>query len=266
MENMIPRVIHYCWFGGNPLPESAKKCIASWKKFFPGYEIKEWNETNYDVKKIPYISQAYESKKYAFVSDYARFDILYHEGGIYFDTDVEVLKSFDDILKNGAFMGCEIDAALPLKTEQIYSTNKNYGMVNPGLGIAASPGLHIYREILDFYNIQSFLNLDGSLNTETVVTKTTNVLKQHGFKDIKGIQQIEGITIYPKEYFNPKDSKTGRIIITENTHSIHWYAMTWLSPGKRLRKKILDPFHQILGPSCFRWIRKIFSGYKESDI
>ena len=107
---MIPKVIHYCWFGRNPLPPLAVKCIESWKKFLPGYEIKEWNEDNFDVNIIPYIQEAYEARKYAFVSDYARFYILYHHGGIYFDTDVEVIKSIDDIIERGAFMGCENEA------------------------------------------------------------------------------------------------------------------------------------------------------------
>src|SRR5215510_15199585 len=104
---MIPKIIHYCWFGGNPLSELALKCIASWKKYFPNYEIKEWNESNYDVHKIPYTSEAYNAKKYAFVSDYARFDILYQYGGIYFDVDVEVIKQFGDILNDTGFMGME---------------------------------------------------------------------------------------------------------------------------------------------------------------
>ncbi len=107
---MIPKVIHYCWFGGNPLPESAQKCIASWRKFLPDYEIKEWNESNFDVNAIPYTAQAYAAKKYAFVSDYARFSILYDNGGLYFDTDVEVIRPMDDIIENGPFMGFEIDA------------------------------------------------------------------------------------------------------------------------------------------------------------
>ena len=107
---MIPKVIHYCWFGRNPLPPFAVKCIESWKKFLPGYEIKEWNEDNFDVNIIPYTQEAYEARKYAFVSDYARFYILYHHGGIYFDTDVEVIKSIDDIIERGAFMGCENEA------------------------------------------------------------------------------------------------------------------------------------------------------------
>ena len=108
--NMIPKVIHYCWFGGNPLPASAKKCIASWRKYLPDYEIKEWNESNFDVNIIPYTAEAYKAKKYAFVSDYARFWILYKYGGLYFDTDVEVIKNMDDIIAKGAFMGCENEA------------------------------------------------------------------------------------------------------------------------------------------------------------
>ena len=125
LQKMIPKIIHYCWFGRNPLPESALKCIASWRKFFPDYEIVEWNEDNFDVNTIPYTAQAYAAKKYAFVSDYARLKILYDHGGLYFDTDVEVIKPFDDILAGGAFMGCELTAAQGCA-------------VNPGLGLGVS--------------------------------------------------------------------------------------------------------------------------------
>lgn len=249
---MIPKKIHYCWFGGNPLPKSAKKCIASWKKYFPEYEIIEWNEDNYDINKIPYIKQAYEAKKYAFVSDYARFDILYHEGGVYFDTDVEVIKSFDDILSKGPFMGCEIDGLVSLETNCIYQgDSKSDALINPGLGIAAAPGLRLYKEILDYYSTQYFLHSNGTLNTETIVTRTTKILKEHGLKNIKGIQQVEGITIYPKEYFNPLNSNTGELDKTENTHSIHWYSMSWLSSAGRLRSKITRPLHRIFGEDVF---------------
>ncbi len=106
---MIPKVIHYCWFGRNPLPKSALKCIASWRKYFPNYEIKEWNEDNFDVNIIPYTQEAYSVGKYAFVSDYARFKILYENGGLYFDTDVEVIRPMDDIIERGAFMGVEVE-------------------------------------------------------------------------------------------------------------------------------------------------------------
>ena len=106
---MIPKIIHYCWFGRNPLPPLALECIASWRKFLPDYEIKEWNEDNFDVNSIPYTAEAYRQKKYAYVSDYARFCILYQYGGIYFDTDVEVIKPLNDIIAKGNFMGFEQD-------------------------------------------------------------------------------------------------------------------------------------------------------------
>lgn len=247
---MIPKKIHYCWFGRNPLPKSAKRCIASWKKYFPDYEIVEWNEDNYDVFKIEYTKQAYEAKKYAFVSDYARFDILYHEGGVYFDTDVEVIKSFEDILINGAFMGCEIDGANDTKDD------KRYPCVNPGLGIAVAPGLGIYKEILDFYATELFLREDGAINTETVVTKTTKILREHGLQDIQGVQSIAGITIYPKEYFNPLNNNTGELDKTEKTHSIHWYSMTWLLPIQKLRSTITRPFHRLFGVDCFAFLKR----------
>ncbi len=255
---MIPKVIHYCWFGRNKLPKSAKKCITSWKKFFPDYEIIEWNEDNYDVSKIPYTQQAYAAKKYAFVSDYARFDILYRYGGIYFDTDVEVIKSFDDILANGAFMGCEIDGSDSLEAERIFTSTSTCGSVNPGLGIAAAPGLCIYKEILNFYATQRFLNEDGSFNQETVVTKTTRVLREHGMQNIKGTQMVGEVTIYPKEYFNPMNSNTGKIDITENTHSIHWYSMSWVDTNYVIRSKVTRVFHRIFGENCFEPIKKVW--------
>lgn len=252
---MIPKKIHYCWFGRYPLPESAKKCIASWKKYFPDYEIIEWNEDNYDVNKIPYMQQAYAAKKYAFVSDYARFDILYQYGGVYFDTDVEVIKSFGVVLANGAFMGCEIDGSDSLKSERIHTSTSSVS-VNPGLGIAAFPGLGIYKEILDFYATQSFQNEDGSINQETVVTKTTKVLLAHGMLNIKGIQKVGEVTIYPKSYFNPLNNNTGKLDITEETCSIHWYSMSWLDPGTKVKSRITRVFHRVFGESCFHFLKK----------
>ena len=131
---MIPKVIHYCWFGRNPLPPLALKCIESWKKFFPDYEIKEWNEDNFDINIIPYTKEAYEAKKYAFVSDYARFWILYQYGGVYFDTDVEVIKDMRPLVVCGNFMGKEIGALMKTKN------GNEVACVNPGLGLAASKG------------------------------------------------------------------------------------------------------------------------------
>lgn len=223
---MIPKVVHYCWFGGNQLPDDAKKCIESWRKFFPEYEIKEWNERNFDVNCCDYVKEAYAAKKWAFVSDYARFWILYHEGGLYFDTDVEVIKDMSDIIAQGAFMGCETD-----------------DKCNPGLGLGANPGLGIYKEILDYYAKIHFL-IEGN-TTETVVTHTSKILKSHGWVGNGEIEQIEGVTIYPPEYFCPMDYKTGKLDITPNTRSIHWYTASWQSSYSKAKTKL----QQLLGPS-----------------
>ena len=210
---MIPKVIHYCWFGRKPLPKSAQRCIESWRKFFPGFEIKQWDETNFNVEAIPYISQAYSMNKYAFVSDYARFSILYKYGGIYFDTDVEVIAPFDHILSKGPFMGREA------------GTN---GKVAPGLGLGVEPGHRFYKEMLDYYSNSIFLNEDGTLNQKTIVNYTTEVLVEKGLtmEDIE--QEVEGITVYPSVFFCPMDSTTGIVRITPETISIHHYDCSWL--------------------------------------
>lgn len=247
---MIPKIIHYCWFGRNPLPDSAKKCIASWKKFFPDYEIREWNEDTYDIAKIPYIREAYKAKKYAFVSDYARFDILYNVGGVYFDTDVEVIRPMDDILEKGAFMGCEIDGKDPDDP-----ADNAMIAVAPGLGLAAEKGHPLYQKILDYYADQHFL-VDGAMNTETVVSHVTRVLFSEGLENKKGIQTVAGITVYPKEYFNPRNNNTGVMTKTKNTRAIHWYSMTWLSKKERRRSQITRLFHRLFGEDCFSFLKK----------
>ena len=226
---MIPKVIHYCWFGHNPLPSLAEKCIDSWKKYFPGYEIKEWNETNFDVNSIPYTREAYEARKYAFVSDYARFEILYKYGGLYFDTDVEVIKPMDDIIARGAFMGCERDGASRIAVMA----------VNPGLGLGASPGLGLYKELLDLYSKFQFKEADGSLNLKTVVTYTTELLSAHGLENISKLQECAGIWIYPREYFCPISVESGKLNITSQTVSIHHYAQSWQSPIRKYGRKLV---------------------------
>ena len=227
---MIPKIIHYCWFGGNPLPGLAQKCIASWKKFCPDYEIKEWNESNYDVRKIQYIAQAYDAKKYAFVSDYARFDILYEYGGVYLDTDVELIKSLDEIIKQGAFCGIE-----------------RPGSINAGLGIGSYAGNPIFREILDSYQSAKFINTDGTYNLKTVVVRVSDIFKKYGFSDKEEIQEVAGFTIYPAEYFCPKDLLSWETNLTENTYSIHHFSASWLDinniPGETLIKKYLDDWN-----------------------
>ena len=214
---MIPKKIHYCWFGGNPLPESAQECIASWRKYLPGYEIIEWNESNFDVNTIRYTAQAYQARKYAFVSDYARFKILYDHGGLYFDTDVEIIAPLDGILRQGAFMGIEKSKATAKKNPS------GWVGINPGLGIGAEKGNVLYGAILAKYAAMEF-----DLNGGTVVRHTTDVLTAFGFDGKNNIQTVGNVTIYPDDYFCPMDSTTGLLSVTSNTVSIHHYTCSWM--------------------------------------
>ena len=225
---MIPKIIHYCWFGRGPLPELAQKCIASWKKYLPDYEIKEWNEDNFDVNIIPYTAEAYQAKKYAFVSDYARFWILYQYGGIYFDTDVEVIRPIDDIVERGNFMGFETDPKPQLKEDASEAS------VNPGLGII--------KKMLDFYEGKHFVYEAVMRNQITVVHIATQVLRENGLKNVAGIQEVAGCFIYPSEYFCPINVTTGRIHVEKNTRTIHHYAGTWVDKKfsmKEIVKRVL---------------------------
>lgn len=234
---MIPKIIHYCWFGRNPLPKSAQKCIASWKKFFPDYEIKEWNEDNFDVNIIQYTKDAYAAKKYAFVSDYARFWILYHYGGVYFDTDVEVIKPMNDIIRKGPFMGLET------------SNQSNSGSiaVAPGLGMAAEKENSAYRLFLDEYEVLSFYDEHKEINHYSMIPMVSRYFIDNGLKGIDDrVESISGINIYPTDYFNPYDSKTGNLSITDNTRTIHWYSASWLSWKDRALLRIKRRVRSIL--------------------
>lgn len=246
---MIPQKIHYCWFGGRPLPESAHKCIASWRKYMPGYEIIEWNERNFDIRCIPYISEAYDVGKYAFVSDYARFKILYEHGGLYFDTDVELIRPIDDIVLCGAFMGFESDCG------------DRTGEVNPGLGLGVEAGDHLYGEMLEIYQGLRFKNPDGSLNLITIVKYTTDLLKRHGLENKTGIQRVEGISVYPKEYFNPFDMKEGRPKPTGDTRSIHWYSSSWEPQSKKIKRKFRHLANRILGRRTVSRLKRLLYSF-----
>lgn len=214
---MIPKFIHYCWFGRNPLSPLAQKCIESWRRFLPDYEIKEWNEDNFDVHIVPYTADAYAAGKFAFVSDYARFWVLSKFGGLYFDTDVELIRPIDDVLTRGGFMGFELVC-------------KERVAVNPGLGMAAESGLPLYQEILSRYETMSFSREDGSLNPYTMIPMVTELLVSAGLKGDGTIEHIAGIDVYPPDWFNPFDDLIGRLHKTENTRSIHWFAKSWMEP------------------------------------
>ena len=213
---MIPKKIHYCWFGGNPLPELAQKCIASWRKFCPDYEIIEWNETNYDIKKNKYMSQAYENKRWAFVSDYARLDIIYTHGGIYLDTDVELIKPIDDLLELEAFAGVE----------------QNSEYVALGLGFGACEGDITVKTMLDYYDGINFEE-NGKLDLTPAPKIHTTALYKLGYAFSAQITSCCTFTIYPSEYFCPINHDTNEISITDKTYSIHHYTASWYNETQR---------------------------------
>ena len=245
---MIPKIIHYCWFGGKPLPKSAKKCIASWRKFLPDYEIKEWNEGNFDVNSTLYTSEAYKARKYAYVSDYARFWVLYRFGGLYFDVDVEIIKPIDDIIARGPFMGCE-------ESYDEEAQNASKLGVAPGLGLGVPPGLGLVKKMLDDYEAVSFESENKDRDAgiyKTVVTYTTDLLVERGLRNTNEIQCVDGIYIYPKEYFNPLEH-INQIHITETTRSIHWYDGTWQPQSVKLRRR----FVRLIGQKAYGWILRL---------
>lgn len=244
----IPKIIHYCWFGRNPLPVSAQKCIASWRKYLPDYEIKEWNEDNFDVNSIPYTKQAYEAKKYAFVSDYARFWILYHYGGLYFDTDVELInQDIKKVISRGPFMGQEKGAFMDGKQ-----------MVNPGLGLGVQANHSFYEQMLRVYHSLEFWGNNGIEKTTTIVTYTTKELYANGMKPSCDIQEVCGIWIYPVDYFCPMDSTTGIITLTDKTVSVHHYDCSWVNHDSLRYKlhQLKNLVYKVLGQRVAEVINK----------
>ena len=219
--NEIPKTIHYCWFGTKNIPESAYRCIDSWKCYLPTYRIKLWNEENFDVNMIPYTRDAYAAGKYAFVSDFARFWILYKEGGLYFDTDVELIRPIDDIIIQGPFMGCERNAS----EMQMEGRKFICGAANPGLGLGAYPSMEIYSEIIRYYTSKTFIK--DNTAQETVVPIVSRILYNHGLGKVEKKVSCAGLHIYPSEFFAPKDLDTRELAITENTRSIHHYDSSW---------------------------------------
>lgn len=208
---MIPKIIHYCWFGRGQKPEQAVKCIESWKKYLPEYELKEWNEDNFDITQNQYVREAYENRKFAFVTDYVRLYALYHDGGVYMDTDVEVIGSYDQFLHHHAFSGFETDGNVPT------------GMM------AAEKGSIWAKELLDQYNDRKFVQEDGSFDMTTNTTVITEYMLGKGLILNNKYQDFPDLcTMYPADYFCPKDHRTGKIRCTKNTVCIHHFAGSWL--------------------------------------
>lgn len=249
---MIPKVIHYCWFGGNPKPKLAKKCFRSWKKHCHGYEIVEWNESNYDISAAPlYVRQAYEMKKWAFVTDYVRLQVVYEHGGVYLDTDVELLKGLDDLLTNRAYFGFEDKAN-----------------INTGVGFGSEKGLALLREMMDDYQNIPFLLEDGSFDKTTCPQRNTTAFLRHGLKQDGSRQVLEdGVLILPWDHLNPKVWQTGEIRLTENTRSIHHFSASWYSSEmlKKLNERRREEWrkhlpsmigHKLLGKKTYEALRE----------
>ena len=212
----IPKIIHYCWFGRKPKPKLAEKCIRSWKKYCPDYEIVEWNEDNFDVSSAPvYVQQAYEAGRWAFVTDYVRLLGMLKMGGVYMDTDVEVVKSLDPYLRHRAFAGFEAD-----------------DRIQTGL-MACEAGFPLFEEFLHHYDDASFLNPDGSANVTTNVTVLTNLCRKYGLVPNGKHQTVEGLALYPKDVFCPVDFDTEKLHRTRNTVTIHWFASSWKTEEER---------------------------------
>lgn len=254
---MIPHIIHYCWFGGTKKPKSVEKCIASWKKACPSFEIREWNESNYDIHKHPYMEKAYKDKKWAFISDYARLDILYQYGGFYLDTDVEVIKDLLPLCDNEVFFGFE-----------------RLDVINDGHGFGCASGLPIIREMLDVYDTDLVYEIrNGEMHFVESPKLRTEVLLRHGLKPDGSRQKVENIEIYPIDYFCPKSYSTGIIKITDNTYSIHHFDGSWHGSYRGYYVGLMRMLNRTLGEDTGKvvylkileikdTIKKLFNGRK----
>lgn len=234
--------IHYIWLGGNPKSRLIKKCIKSWQKHMPDWEIIEWNESNLNIDINDYCRQAYDAKKYAFASDVLRFDILYREGGLYFDTDVKMLKSFEPLVRSyESFCGFENKARLA-----------------PGLVLYANqPGNPIYKQVVDLYTKSSFINDDGSNNLKVVGDYFYDIVSQYGIVLEDKYQKIDDMTVFPSDYFCPTDGIRSVENYTQNTYSVHLYAATWVNKKKRRKDLLRKAFYTILGPKSVKTLKKI---------
>lgn len=217
---MIPKKIHYCWFGRGEKPELAVKCIESWKKFLPDYEIIEWNEDNFNLDRYAYVREAYDARRFAFVTDVVRLWAMYTYGGIYMDTDVEVLKPLDSLLEFEAVSGFEA------KTR-----------IQTGL-MACREGFPLFKELLDEYEEAHFIKPDGSQDTTTNVIRITNACLRHGFVPNGKMQTVDGFTLLPADYLCPKSLETGKIHLTENSLCIHHFSGSWMSGKYKVLNKL----------------------------
>lgn len=226
---LIPRYIHYCWFGGNEIPEEQQKFIQGWKEKCPSFEVIRWDESNYDVKKNKYMKRAYEEKRWGFVPDYARKDIIYRYGGIYLDTDVEIIRNMDALLYQKGFAGKQLDDCVAF-----------------GLGFGAAPGLDIMAEMCEEYEKEEFSFSDG-MSMRIGPDYETEILKKYGYDAGKGLQMVAGLTIYPAEVLSGTMAYSKKPFITGNTFSVHHFAGSWTT-GKRkaMHEKVVEFYKTVI--------------------
>lgn len=212
----IPKKIHYCWFGKGEIPYQNRIWMDTWKRYCSDYEIIEWNETNYDVTKNQYMHSAYKLQKWGFVSDYARLDVIYNYGGIYLDTDVEIIRSLDELLYQDAFAGVECSKK-----------------INTGLGFGAVPRFHIVEALLNSYDGIQF----DDKNMVACPALNEEVFRKYNFVRNGNYQRVGGMTIYPEKVLSGKNAFTGVVSPTDHTFAIHHYDGTWVAEEKNIRKK-----------------------------
>lgn len=248
---MIPKVIHYCWFGGNPLDDLSLKCIASWKKYFPDYEIIQWNENNFDVSQLEFMEKAYMDKKWAFVSDVARLLILYKYGGLYFDTDVEVISDYEDILCKDVegFLGFE-------------KTNA----VSTGLGFGAMPNHPLIKELINVYKNLNYDQYADCLSQIACPILTTQLMEKYGYIAEDKMQECCGFVVYPSDYFSPIDYMNGKLLRTDRTHSIHWYNASWNEEETKEELVVARKFRRLFGIKMGDTVCGIISCIKKEGI
>ena len=225
---MIPKIIHYCWLGGKPLTPLAQKCVESWQRVMPDYEIKRWDESNYDFHKNKFMANAYKQKMWGFVSDYARLDIIYNYGGIYFDTDVEALKPFDEFLKYSAFCGFESKYLINFGVG--FGSENNSKIIEGLMKIYEHEEFKIDNDILKLTSFYTKVQADKWQKAGLVpspILQTQFLAKNYGLITNNAHQSIEGMEIFPSSYFAPKN-KANLAIKTNTAYSIHWYAASWL--------------------------------------
>lgn len=245
----IPKIVHYCWFGNGEKPQEVQDCIASWKAKLPGYEFMEWNESNFDVaESIPYVKQAYEARKFAFVSDYARIQALYRFGGIYFDTDVEVLKPFEEYLEEKAML-------LGFESERSLLT----------AFIAVEKGHPYIKAFLDSYESRSFLNADGSFDMTVINKGFSDLMEKKGVDLSRNEYQKladDRIEVYPIEYFCGFDMNNWHEAVTETTYTVHHMAGSWVAGGGTVKRKIIKGLQRLIGYKNYDKLRGMLKGGK----